>query len=272
MNFPRLCVYMFLCGIVLTRPLSAQQDSSSFKYLPTVLSDTKLFFSDAGSFFSSPLHFSENDLLVTGIVIGSTATLFLLDDEVRSIAQRNQTLFGNDVADISRIYGETFFGVGFSAGIYGVGLFSKNKEVRTTGLMVFESLAFSAAITHTLKVIIGRSRPYTNDGSTQFQGIQFAEEYVSLPSGHSTAAFALSTVLAYQIKNKYATIGLYSLATLTALSRVYTDVHWTSDIFLGAAIGMVTGNAVVKLHEKRKEESTMILQLKGNGIKFSLVF
>ncbi len=267
-----ICVYFVLLNVFFPRLILAQVDSSSFRYLPTVLSDTKIFFTDAGSFFSSPLHFSDDDILLTGIIVGGSATLFFLDDEVRSFTNRNQTLLGNDVADISRIYGETFFGVGLSAGIYGVGLFSKNKELRTTGFMVFESLAFSAAITHTLKVIIGRSRPYTNDGSTQFQGIQFVEEHVSLPSGHSTAAFALSTVLAKQIKNNYATIGLYSLATLTALSRVYTDVHWTSDIFLGAAIGVVTGNFVSRIHLHESGQSSMRIIPTIGGMRMEIVF
>ncbi|MBI3195095.1 MAG: phosphatase PAP2 family protein [Ignavibacteriae bacterium] len=266
------CIFIAFFFLLLPTNVTAQSDSSSFRYLPTVLSDTKLFFHDAGNFFSAPLHFSKQDVLLTGIIAGSAVTLFLLDDEVRSVTQKNQSSFLYDVSDISRIYGETSFGVGLSAGIYSVGLFSKNKEVRTTGLMVFESLAFSAAITHTLKVIIGRSRPYTNDGSTEFQGFQFAEEHVSLPSGHSTAAFAVSTVLAKQLNNKYATIGLFSLATLTALSRVYSDVHWSSDIFLGAAIGIVTGNNVFNMHRAESTQSSLHVLLTSRGLMLEILF
>ena len=38
------------------------------------------------------------------------------------------------------------------------------------------------------------------------------DDHHSFPSGHTAAAFSLSTVLAHQIGNDWATAGLYTLA------------------------------------------------------------
>ena len=79
--------------------------------------------------------------------------------------------------------------------------------------MVIESVFYAGVITSILKSLIGRSRPYTNDGSHFYKPIQFNTSHTALPSGHSTVAFAISTVLSKRIHNTYASIGLYSLAT-----------------------------------------------------------
>ncbi|TAK65433.1 MAG: phosphatase PAP2 family protein [Bacteroidetes bacterium] len=267
-----MTVKLLFCLFVIIHGASARPDSTGRPFLPIVLSDTKQFFNDAGNFFSSPLHFSDNDWFAAGAIIGGTASLFLIDDEMRTVMKHNQTPFLDDLSDITRIYGESYFGVGLSAGIYSVGLFSKNTELRNTGLMVFESLAFSAAITHSLKIIIGRSRPYTENGNAAFSPFKFQEEHWSLPSGHATSAFAISSVLAGRFNNTYASIALYSLATLTAFSRVYSDVHWISDAALGSAIGYVTGNAVLQLHNKNKTESSFHFQPVLNGVRVDFRF
>jgi membrane-associated phospholipid phosphatase len=125
-----------------------------------------------------------------------------------------------------------------------------NSSVRVTGRMTFEALLFSGATTLVLKSVIGRSRPYTNEGTHKFNWFQFVNnDNQSLPSGHTTVAFAVSSVLAARIQNVFATIGLYGLAALTAGARIYEDQHWLSDTFLGAAIGGFIGNAVAHLHD-----------------------
>jgi membrane-associated phospholipid phosphatase len=122
-----------------------------------------------------------------------------------------------------------------------------------------------------MKGIIGRSRPFLGDGPRRFTPFQFHEEATSLPSGHTTAAFAISSVLSERIKNPYATVGLYSLATLTAVARVYEDEHWFSDTVFAAAIGTVLGEAVVNLHEDN-DSSSLHLFPTQNGVRAELRF
>ena len=73
---------------------------------------------------------------------------------------------------------------------------------------------------------------------------------MSFPSGHTTAAFALSAVLAARIKNPWATVGLYGVAAGAAMSRMYTRDHWLSDVVFTAVYTSAVANSVVHWFEK----------------------
>jgi membrane-associated phospholipid phosphatase len=106
-----------------------------------------------------------------------------------------------------------------------------------------------------LKIAIGRARPYVNKGSQSFRPFStfsFIKDYQSLPGGHNTVAFVLSTVLSRNAKPVWLKVIAYVPAVLTFASRVYQDQHWTSDDFLGAALGYSVATWVVDLHEQNE--------------------
>jgi membrane-associated phospholipid phosphatase len=251
----------------------AQNDSSRASFGSTICNDGKTFLHNAGGVFSSPAHFTNNDWFYAGGIITGTAILFAADEPVRKLALRNQSKTGDDLFWIGREYGRIQYALVLSGVLYTGGLVFKHDEIRITGMMVFESVVFAGAITTVLKSTIGRARPYLNEGNWSFRGIQFNEDRYSLPSGHSTVAFAVSSTLAGKINNTWATVGLYSLATITAFSRIYNDEHWVSDNFLGAAIGTSIGIAVVNLHKQREESHTVIRIVPSfNGFRAELIF
>lgn len=93
--------------------------------------------------------------------------------------------------------------------------------------------------------------------------------------GHTSTAFTIATVLSEQIDNTYASIALYSLASLTAYQRVYADAHWFSDTFLGAVLGTFIGLKITSLHEKHREINRSLRlgiypQLNSGGYKLGL--
>ena len=45
----------------------------------------------------------------------------------------------------------------------------------------------------------------------------------------------------------------YGLATLTGLSRIYSNEHWSSDVLFGAAIGYFTSKALLNYHREDKD-------------------
>ena len=57
------------------------------------------------------------------------------------------------------------------------------------------------------------------------------------PSGHSQIAVTLWGLLAYELKNKWITIGAISTILLIAFSRMYLGVHDFGDVFAGLLIG-----------------------------------
>ena len=75
---------------------------------------------------------------------------------------------------------------------------------------------------------------FFNSGKSPFKGSSF-------PSGHSAAAFSVATVVANRYGNhKWVPWVVYGMATAISLSRVTTNAHFSSDVFLGAAIGYTT--------------------------------
>jgi membrane-associated phospholipid phosphatase len=99
---------------------------------------------------------------------------------------------------------------------------------------------------------LGRARPYVDEGSKSFHpfsSLFFKQDYQSLPGGHTTVAFVLSTVLSRNAKSGWLKGLAYLPAALTFVSRIYQDQHWTSDDFLGGVIGYFIATWVVDQHE-----------------------
>ncbi len=243
-------------------------DSSSRTAGETFVNDFKDAFHDGLGYVSRPVRFSGLDwFLSASVVAGSIA--FLPNDE--SLRRQMQTLPASPantalapVAEIGRIYGETLVAGGIAAAVYGGGLLANEDHMRVTGRLALEAVVYGGALNLVLKSAFGRSRPFLEEGSMRFQGLQFTNERTSFPSGHATLAFALSTVLSERIyertKTPWASIGLYSLAAITSLSRMYHDVHWASDVFLGSAIGIGAGLLVVQLERERHERAEQSVQ------------
>jgi membrane-associated phospholipid phosphatase len=265
-------VIMFVICSVRSFNAFAQQDTTQQDAGNIIFSDARGVLHDAGKIFGAPLHFSEPQWLVAGSILVGTAVLFTVDESGRSLAKRNHSHLGDAVFGFGREYGREVYGLSASIGLYAGGLIFKDESVRETGVMLFESIAFAGAITSVLKSVIGRSRPYVEEGNAKFRGFQFKTETTSLPSGHTTVAFAVSSVLAGRIKNTFASIGLYSVATLTAVSRVYHDAHWVSDNFLAAAIGTCVGLALVDLHDTENRAVSILLMPSGLGMRAEVMF
>jgi membrane-associated phospholipid phosphatase len=225
----------------------------------------------------SPVHFSGKDWAITGAIVGTTALSMFLDNDIRDVVRRNQTETMDNITKVGQYYGEVAPAVSLSAGLYAVGLIFNERSVSLTGRLLAESLLYAGTINVLLKVLFSRSRPYNNNGNMDFGNYVFDNDYYSMPSGHTTVAFVVSTVLAERIQNIYATIGLYGLASLTAYQRIYSDNHWFSDSVLSAAIGMVIGRTVVKLnssdpYQNNFPDITILPINKGYCIAFDLYF
>ena len=153
---------------------------------------------------------------------------------------------------VTEKFGNPKYGVLLSGVLYGGGLITGDNYIRQTGLMLAEAILYNGLITTGAKMMFSRGRPFTNEGSYEMDLFEFESNYneTSLPSGHTSTAFTIATVLSQRYDNTYTSIALYSMASLTAFQRIYMDKHWFSDTILGAALGTVIGLKVVKLHEQ----------------------
>jgi membrane-associated phospholipid phosphatase len=91
------------------------------------------------------------------------------------------------------------------------------------------------------KLAIGRPRPEQSLDADEFR--PFSGQ-VSMPSGHATVAFALSTSLADEIHRPWASVGLYGLASAVAWSRINDNKHWLTDVTAGAVLGVTSAKLV----------------------------
>lgn len=176
-----------------------------------------------------------------GGAVAGVLALMLVDEPVQRFAQRNRSGTSDDMAAVVRHMGQPEVYVTTSLALMGAGLVSGNSDVAKAGGRAATSVALAAALELSLKAIIGRARPDSGLGAHHFDLLSGS---VSLPSGHSALSFALATSLAGEVRPTWARIGLYGLATATALSRVNDDRHWLSDITAGAIIGITSAKLV----------------------------
>lgn len=99
---------------------------------------------------------------------------------------------------------------------------------------------FGAALTTwLLKQAIGRERPMLHPALSDFIGMDW-----SFPSGHTThaAAFALGLWLSLGERRPetrhLAVLALGGLVGLVAVSRLYLQVHWPSDVLAGLLVAV----------------------------------
>ncbi|HYM20164.1 MAG TPA: phosphatase PAP2 family protein [Candidatus Kapabacteria bacterium] len=274
------CAIILFFSLLLRVGSATAADSTSHKPIFTTIGDDiSLVWSDVGPFFIRPLQFDGTDWRNAAIVVGGTAALMPLDSSGRHAARTSSQASGfQNVMNASTHYGD-IYGIAAASGItYLGGLIFQCDDLRTTGRELIETLALAGATTTVLKYIAGRSRPYADRGAFSFQPFAFSDDYHSLPSGHATVAFCISSVLAERISNPIATVLLYGAAASTAFSRMYHDQHWLSDTFFGAAIATTTGLWVTKRDEerdfgkKKPSDSGLLLAPSVGGISLTYKF
>jgi len=234
------------------------QGKTNSSFISNVGNDATSFFKTSLDFVQSPLHFNSRDFMITGIIIGSTALSFALDNSVRNDMKRIHSSSMDNITNIGEKLGSPQYGLALSGILYLGGHFARESELRITGVMLAEAIFLNGITTEVLKVVIGRSRPFSNEGNKDLDFFRINDEDNSLPSGHTSTAFTIATVLSQRIDNTFASIALYSFAGLTAFQRIYADRHWFSDVVLGAAIGTIVGLKVVKLNSEYDSQNASI--------------
>jgi undecaprenyl-diphosphatase len=99
---------------------------------------------------------------------------------------------------------------------------------------LFFAIAMPGLFVTIVKRLIGRVRP-SDVGPFAYVPWSWRNEYASLPSGHSTTAFAAAVAIA-AIWPK-ARIPMLIYAAIIALSRVVITAHFVSDVVAAAFVG-----------------------------------
>ncbi len=251
--FVLLAVWLLTCSGI--SRAHAQEESEDQSILEKLGEDGGIFLSDAGSYFGAPLRFTGTDWLIAGGVAGGTVALMAVDEDIKELlGSTNQESLNGDFWDVPTKYGVVAYANIFSLGVYTGGLLTGCDDLRRTGRLLFESITYSGISVMAVRYIFGRSRPYNTNSPWEFNWFETSNEVQSFPSGHTTVAFALSTVLAEEIGGVWAGLAFYGMASMTAYARVRNNQHWFSDVVVGAGLGLVTGFHVVR-QERMREQS-----------------
>ncbi|MBN1637881.1 MAG: phosphatase PAP2 family protein [Ignavibacteriales bacterium] len=176
-----------------------------------------------------------------------------LDKPIKNFSMTDRTYDNAFLIETGRIWGEpiTSFIVGSIFTMHGIA--TDNVVNKKIGFEIYQSLTYNLSALAILKNFLGRVRPNMTDEPFDFQPFYFKlEDYWSLPSGHTTLAFSMSTILSKNTTNKDLKVIIYIPAFLTAISRVYQNYHWTSDVFLGACLGYFVGEYICEIHNKEE--------------------
>lgn len=214
--------------------------------------------------FTKPFHMSKKDWGNFGKFTLATVALSFADEPIQrsTLKLRNKNTGLNNISKFITNFGGNY--EGFALATFGAyGFIFKNEKMKTTTLLATQAYLTAAAVESVSKFISGRTRPsYYKIGSEpepRFLG-PFSKTastssgkklYSSFPSGHTTVAFAAATVFALEYKDKpVIPIIAYSAATMIGLSRITENKHWATDVFVGAALGYLTGRQVVNNYHR----------------------
>ncbi|PYQ47190.1 MAG: hypothetical protein DMF59_19560 [Acidobacteria bacterium] len=194
-----------------------------------ILDEAKRYSRDFKAVVLAPAHWNRTQWGGAALTIGTIAILMREDEHIAHSIQARRNSSTDSVAMI------------------GLGLVTKNHELRDTGRDAFESEIIAAGvITPLLKRAFGRARP--NQDETNSHDFDPFSAQESFPSGHSTNAFALASAVAGHSRGWVVPTIAYTVATSVAFARMNDNVHWASDVLAGAAIGTATGHMIVQRH------------------------
>jgi membrane-associated phospholipid phosphatase len=200
--------------------------------------------------------FNHRDLVMLGIWTGATIALTPLDKhlalELQDSSVQANKFFKNASHGIEVIASPGAYYIGGS--LYLVGRIAHLPRVADLGWHGTEAVMMGELTSYAIKGLVGRARPFvTIDDPDDFKfGRVFGiAEWRSFPSVHATTAFAAAAAVTDETTlwwpNSTWIVGpvMYGGATMVALSRMYHNRHWASDVAVGALIGTFSGKKVV---------------------------
>lgn len=226
----------------------------------------------------SPFTASSTDWQKIGIATVGTGMLFIIDPSIKDFAQSNQSQTGDWISNIDNTFNREFVAISTST-LYISGLLFRHRELRRTALYTVEAVFVATSVTSTFKYIFGRSRPWVTDDQLSFKIFKGqSTQYRSFPSGHTTTAFSICTVMAKSVDNNWWKTFWYSTAVMVGAARIYNNHHWLSDTVLGGFIGYSIASYIVSFDERNKIQKNSFYgheiqaYFSGNEVGINLYF
>ena len=222
------------------------------------------------SIWTSPFDAGAKDWLIAGAVLGASALVSPLDDEVDRWAIRNRD---RGVLDAIRPFrrGGTFYSMGkltpFAAAAYVVGVATKHQGTRDGIMGCLAAYGANTTIRHQFVYrLIGRDRPEINRNVTATaitppaaHGDQYDFSFPaktwgehSFPGGHVANVATCAAFFSHRFEWGWGEPLLAGVVAVMGVGRLADRGHWISDQIVGTAFGYATGREIARRQLARR--------------------
>ena len=263
-----LLLILFLTGFGLSSHVAAQE-KETLPEIPETVSEQPLldqeeksgisfksFHRDLGKNFLGL--FSRENVLPFSIGVLGTGVSLELDDNLHDYF-RNVDDLGQEnrrfpaVGDVGAVLANRWFLLVGTGSLVLAAHSTSNERFQDMTYAWTQGYVLNNLLTEALKRGVRRERP--NGQNTR-----------SFSSGHAANAFTFATIVSHYYGPR-AGIPAYGIAGFVALSRMEKNVHYLSDVVMGATLGYIVGKTVVRGRDKTSRVSWLpIVSPEGEGV------
>lgn len=208
--------------------------------------------SDIKRYFMAPLHWDRGDWAWFGGALVAIGAAHHYDTQVRTHfiktlgASKANSKDVQDAIPTAAVFVAT----------WGYANLIGDTNGRGEAWAMLEAAGLGGVTAIALKYAGGRERPDQTSDPNQWR----KSGGNSFPSVHSTAAFAVGTVLAESGNDDYRWVRRflgYGLGAATSYERLKHNAHWLSDTVAGAALGIASAHFAINRRDRTDEETRL---------------
>jgi membrane-associated phospholipid phosphatase len=271
-NVPVVLLFLFL--YLIPQKTTAQETYfQDYSYKPDK-SYFKSYWTVTKKIPTGPARWKTGEWIAFSGIIAGGIVLYAYDEEIRKFIQRNPS-HGKDVTAkyVFEPWGSGLYPAALLGGFYIYGLAAEDNLTRQIALAGVQAFIMTGISTQVIKHLTHRHRPYQDDPANPrlWEGPFTGWDYTAFPSGHTSTAFALASLISSVYRDKiWVGIVSYTLATGVAWSRVYENKHWPSDVLIGAALGFAIGKTVYHVMQGKTNLTLGISDTGGIALVYHL--
>jgi membrane-associated phospholipid phosphatase len=209
------------------------------------------------AYVTAPLRWDTSEWLLFGGAVAAVGVSHSFDSEVRTHFAQQSAAALTDAN--SHTVQDALPAAALFVGTWGLAQLTDDSDGRREAGAMLEASVLSTGTSYVLNYASGRRGPNeTSDPNRWWSG------GTSFPSQHTTAAFAIGTVLAESGNSRYRWVRRvlgYGVAGFTAYERLKHNAHWLSDTAAGAALGAASARFAMERESGRTEASAATLAL-----------
>jgi PAP2 superfamily len=175
------------------------------------------------------------------LVLGGTAGLIAADRHIEKHIGTAHYTFYQATSDVA------IAGLGATlGGMWIWGIKGDHPHAKETGALELETLVNTFLIYTPMQLLAARQRPGEGNGNGDFW--KHHNINTSFPGGHAMFTFAMATVVSHEYSQWWVQALAYSAATIVTVTRFTARDHWSSDMFIGSALGIGIGSHIFHAH------------------------